>query len=46
MERGALTSPERCNHVLGVDFKGIHHPLPKRNLEPGSGTIGSGPVAG
>jgi transposase InsO family protein len=21
-ERGALTAPERCNHVLGVDFKG------------------------
>ena len=22
VERGALTVPERCNHVLGVDFKG------------------------
>jgi transposase InsO family protein len=22
VERGALTPPERCNHVLGVDFKG------------------------
>lgn len=22
VERGALTAPERCNHVLGVDYKG------------------------
>ena len=22
VERGTLTAPERCNHVLGVDFKG------------------------
>jgi transposase InsO family protein len=22
VERGSLTAPERCNHVLGVDFKG------------------------